>query len=356
MRLFVTILLFYFSMFSFEVEASQKEVEDFDPMDMIMHHIEDSHEFHILSYHNSAGEKIDIALPLPVILWHEGGFHFFMSSNFARGEEIISLNDSDEYIRLYHEKIYYTDSSGRINYDEQGNIANSKPLSFSITKNVFSLFIGSLLIFWIFGAAARKYSKRGGLSVPKGIQLVVEPIILFVRDDIARAQIDKSKADFFMPYLLTLFFFIWINNLVGLIPFFPGGANLSGNIGFTLALGISAFIAVNVFGSKEHWQEVLTAPGVPFFAKIFLVPVEIIGLFTKPFALMLRLFANITAGHIIILSLTSMIFIMRSIYVAPVTILLSLIMMSLEFLVAILQAYIFTLLTSLFIGMAVNEH
>lgn len=326
----------------------------FDATEMIMHHIADAHEFHIVTYTKASGEEVHISMPLPVIIWHSGRFHAFMSSRFHGGKNLVPVEGA--YLKLYHGKIYLTNVEGTIHYNEKGEVANAKPLNFSITKNVASMFLGSFLIFLIFGTAAKRYSKRGGLAVPKGIQLLVEPIILFVRDDIAREQIDARKADLFMPYLLTLFFFIWINNLIGLIPFFPGGANLSGNISFTLTMAVMSFFAINIFGSKHYWKEVLIAPGIPFFVKIFLVPVEIIGLITKPFALMLRLFANITAGHIIILSLTSMIFIMQSVYAAPMTILLSLIMYSLEFLVAILQAYIFTLLTSLFIGMAVNEH
>ncbi|ASB49007.1 F0F1 ATP synthase subunit A [Alkalitalea saponilacus] len=356
MKLISTIcVLFIFGFHYMETKAaeSNKEDEPFDPAYMIMHHIEDAHDFHILSYTNAQGEKVDINFPLPVILWHNKSLHFFMSWTFRQPDPVVPFGDT--FLRLYHEKIYYTDPDGTILYNENGTIANSKPLSFSITKNVFSLFVGCLIIFWIFGAAAKRYSKRGGLAVPKGIQLLVEPIILFVRDDIIRAQIDKEKADKFTPYLLTLFFFIWINNLVGLIPFFPGSANLSGNISFTMTLAVISFLAINVFGSKHYWKHLLIAPGVPFIAKIFLIPVEIVGIFTKPFGLMLRLFANITAGHIIILAITAMIFIIRSFAVAPMTILLSLIMISLEFLVAILQAYIFTLLTSLFIGMAVNE-
>ncbi len=333
--------------------SENRNNEEFDATEMIMHHIADSHEWHIISFNTTAGNEFRLTLPLPIIIWHNGGFHSFLSNKFNGGKSAVSVGY--DYVALYHGHIYLTDSAGTILKDQKGEVINSRVLDFSITRNVASMFLGVFLILIIFGFAARGYSKRGGLGVPKGIQLIVEPVILYVRDDIIRAQIHGKKADLFTPYLLTLFFFIWVNNLIGLVPFFPGGSNLSGNIAFTLTLAIISFLATNLFASGHYWKEILIAPGTPFFVKIFLVPVEIIGLFTKPFALMLRLFANITAGHIIILSLATIIFVLKSIYVAPLTILLSLVMFSLEFLVALLQAYIFTLLTSLFIGMAVND-
>lgn len=352
----VAILVFFLfaglgQLFGSQPEASENE--EFDATEMIMHHIADSHEWHVISFTGPSGKHIQITLPLPVILIHQGKIWSFLSSKFHHGESIVPLGS--DYVALYHGHIYLTDASGTIQKDENGNILNASPLSLSITRNVASMFLGAFLLILIFGTTARAYSKRGGLAVPKGIQLVIEPIVLYVRDDIIRAQIHGRKADFFTPYLLTLFFFIWINNLIGLIPFFPGATNLSGNISFTLTLAVFSFLSVNLFANGHYWKEILVAPGTPFYVKLFLVPIEIIGMFTKPFALMLRLFANITAGHIIILSLTAIIFVLKSIYAAPLTILLSLIMFSLEFLVALLQAYIFTLLTSLFIGMAVNE-
>jgi len=355
MRIVYLFILGFFWLPNFILAGGDAPVEDkFDPTAKIMSHITDSHEVPVIAFTNDLGEKVRVNLPLPVIIWHEGRLNIFMSSRFKGGKEVVSIPGG--FLKLYKQKIFLTNREGVITYDAEGIPTNQRPLNFSITRNTASMMLVVLIIFIVFGIAARKYSKHGGLEPPRGIQLIVEPLVLFVRDDIARAQIDRERADFFVPYLLTLFFFIWFNNLMGLIPFFPGGANLSGNIAFTMTLAVISFFTVNVFGSKHYWQEILVAPGAPFFVKIFLVPVEIIGLFTKPFALMLRLFANITAGHIIILSITSMIFIMKSLMVAPMTILLLLILYSLEFLIAILQAYIFTLLTALFIGMAVNKH
>ena len=353
MRVFI--LLFFIIILTTKSfgSPSEKQGAEFDATEMIMHHIADSHEWHIISFTTLSGKEIHLKLPLPIIVWHDGRVWSFLSYKFHHGQEIVPIGD--DYLALYHGQIYLTDDHGTIQKGEDGQVLNARPLDFSITKNVASMFLGAFLLILIFGTTARIYSKKGGLAVPKGIQLFVEPIILYVRDDIIKAQIHGRKADLFTPYLLTLFFFIWINNLIGLIPFFPGGSNLSGNIAFTLTLAFISFLATNIFASGHYWKEILIAPGTPFYVKFFLVPIEIIGMFTKPFALMLRLLANITAGHIIILSLTAIIFVLQTIYAAPLTVLLLLIMYCLEFLVALLQAYIFTLLTSLFIGMAVNE-
>jgi F-type H+-transporting ATPase subunit a len=335
-------------------EESEEEASEFDVTEMIMHHIGDAYDFHIVSFTNGRGEKVHLSLPLPVIIWHEGALEVFLSSKFEGGASLVAAGE--DFLKLYHEKVYLTDSQGTIFYDDQHNVLNAKPLNFSITKNVASMLLASFLMVVLFVTVARRYSRKGALVVPKGMQLAIEPLVLYLRDDIVGAQIDKDKMDKFLPFLLTIFFFIWFNNLLGLIPFFPGGANTSGNIAFTLTLAVFTFFAINIFGSRHYWKEIFTAPGTPLFLKFLLVPIEFVGLFTKPFALMLRLFANITAGHIIVLSLTSVIFVLQTVYVAPLSILLSLMIFSLEFLVALLQAYIFTLLAALFIGLAVNEH
>ena len=183
----------------------------------------------------------------------------------------------------------------------------------------------------------------------------MEPLVLFVRDDIAVPNIGK-KADKFLPYLLTVFFFIWINNLIGLVPFFPGSANLTGNISFTVTLALITFLITNFNGNKDYWKHIFATPGVPVWLAPIMIPVEIMGILAKPIALLIRLFANITAGHIIILSLISLIFIFKSVAIAPVSVGFVLFMNVLELLVAAIQAYIFTLLSALFIGMAVEEH
>jgi len=353
MRIFFCLIIWLASICNIFASPSEKEEEEFDVTGMIMHHISDAHEWHIISFNKGTDKEVSITMPLPVILWHNG-LYVFSSSRF-KGGKVVQIGDN--YVVYEHGHVYLTNSEGHLEHDAEGEITSPKPtLDISITRNVASMFMGVVLLLWFFGSAARGYSKRGGLSVPKGVQILVEPIVLFLRDSIVYEQIhDKRKADFFMSYLLTLFCFIIINNFIGLIPFFPGGSNLSGNIAFTFTLATISFFAVNLFANKHYWKHLFTAPGIPIPIKVLIIPIEIIGVFTKPFALMLRLFANVTAGHIIILSLTAMIFIMGNYAVPFMTVLLSLMMYCLELLVTFLQAYIFTLLTALFIGMAVNE-
>ena len=228
------------------------------------------------------------------------------------------------------------------------------PLDFSITKAVFGMIVASVILLWLMLATARSYSKRG-VTAPRGLQGFLEPVILFVRDDIAVPNIGEKKYARFMPYLLTVFFFILINNLLGLIPIFPFGSNVTGNINVTFVLAVCTFLITQISANKSHWRHVFAAPGVPVWLLPIMIPIEVIGLISKPFALMVRLFANITAGHIIVLSLVSLIFIFKSVFVAPASVLFVLFMDCIELLVAFLQAYVFTLLSALFIGMATAE-
>jgi F-type H+-transporting ATPase subunit a len=354
MKRIIICLLFWAVMIGtiFASHSSENETkeEKFDATEMIMHHIGDSHEWHIISFNKGKENEVHLTIPLPVILWYNG-LHVFSSARLHH-EKVIQIGEN--FVTYEHGHFYLSTSKGSLLY--YGDEKLIKPLDFSITKNVASMLMGALILLLVFGSAANGYAKRGGLSVPRGIQLLVEPLVLFIKDDIIKEQIhDKRKANFFTPYLMTLFCFIIINNLIGLVPFFPGGSNVSGNISFTVTMAVISFLAVNIFASKTHWKHTFLAPGIPIPIKIFIVPVEFIGLFTKPFALMLRLFANITAGHIIILSLTSIIFVLGTLAASPLTVILSFMMFCLELLVAFLQAYIFTLLTALFIGMAVNE-
>ncbi len=309
--------------------------EKFSPSEMIMHHIKDTHEFHIWG---------EIALPLPVILWTEHGLDMFMSGGFYHGDGIIAT-DKGTY-EMNHEHIYYA--------GEYGEEAHAAPLDFSITRNVFSLFLSFALISWIFISIANSYKKRGS-SAPKGMQSFFEPIIIYVRDEIVRPNVGEKKYATYLPYLLTLFFFIWINNLIGLIPFFPGGSNLSGNIAFTFTLSLLTFLIVQFSANKAYWKHIFWMPGVPVLVRFILAPIELLGTVSKAFALMIRLFANISGGHIVVLSLASMVFMFKSYVVGGVVTPFLLFIMVLELMVAAIQAYVFTLLTSLFIGMAVAE-
>ena len=211
-----------------------------------------------------------------------------------------------------------------------------------------------VLILFVFLKTASHYSKNGAVA-PKGIASFMEPLIVFVRDDIAKVNIGEKKYMKFMPYLLTVFFFIWFNNLLGLIPWI-GGANLTGNIAVTMVLAVFTLIITNINGNKGYWGHIFWMPGAPVPVKILLMPIELVGVLTKPFALMIRLFANITAGHIVVLSLLSLIFIFKSVGMSAVSVPFALFISVLELLVAFLQAYVFTMLSALFIGTAVADH
>lgn len=325
-------------------EASEKK--EFNPAELAMEHVLDSHEWHIADYNGQS-----FSIPLPVILW-DNGLKAFMSSEFDHGHRVVEKGG--EHYVISHETIYKTDAEGTLNLDPEGHPSNDKPLDFSITKNVASMFISVLLLLAIFIGAARSYD---GAKVPKGIARFVEPLIVFVRDDIARNNIGEKKYKKFLPYLLTVFFFIWINNLIGLLPIPPGGgANVTGNIAVTMVLALFTFVLTTIHGNKDYWKHILWMPGVPVAVKPLLAVVEFLGIFTKPFALMIRLFANITAGHIIILSLLSLIFIFETEWASIASVPFVIFMSCIELLVALLQAYIFTLLSALFIGLAVQEH
>ncbi len=357
----LALLLFYFFLIVPFAAASSGEGKDslannkeeaFDQMGMVMHHIADAHYWNVFSYKNSSGETVEFIIPLPIILYENGKLHTFMSSAFHHNKNGV-VESKGTYFLTEHGKIYITNQAGDVQLDDNHHILNSKPLDLSFTRNIASMWISIAIILLLFISMARMY--KNPLKAPKGIQSFFEPIVLFVRDDIVYTQIGKKKGEKFLPYLMTLFFFIWLNNLLGLVPFFPGGSNLSGNIAFAMVLAVATFLITNLNGSKTYWHHLFTAPGIPSVVKVILVPVEILGVFTKPFALMIRLFANITAGHMLILSLVSMIFVFKSLYVAPPTVLIVMAMSVLELFVGVLQAYIFTLLSALFIGMAVHE-
>ena len=322
--------------------GNQKE-EKFNPSEFIMDHIGDSHEWHILTRKN--GESV--AIYLPVIVYNKkSGLNVFSSRKLAHGHEYkgFRLEEAGEY----KGKIVALDDGGQI---DKGNM----PLDFSMTKTVIGMLAAALIGLWLFLSLAHSY-KKTGISYPKGIQKFLEPIIYFIRDDIVIPNIGQEKHEKFMPYLLSVFFFILINNVMGLIPFPPPfGANVTGNIAVTMSLALFTFTIIQINGTKNYWRHIFATPGVPFWLLPIMIPVEIIGMFSKPFALTVRLFANITAGHIIVMSLLALIFIFDSLTVAPVSIIFVIFMDCLELLVAFLQAYVFTLLSALFISLAVAE-
>ncbi len=318
--------------------------EGFQPGAFIMDHIADSYEWHI----TTIGEK-HVSIPLPVILYsEEKGFDVFLSSKFHHG------HDAYKGYEIAHEG----DLKGKIVYQNDGG-EWVRPWDISITKNVTALLISMLILLWVFISVANAYKRRPG-QAPTGLQNMLEPLILFIRDDVAKSSIGEKKYERFMPYLLTIFFVIFLNNLMGLIPFFPGGANVTGNIAVTLIFALITFVITSLNGNRNYWGHIFWPP-VPHALKPLMIPIEIIGVFIKPFVLMVRLFANITAGHIIMLGFFSLIFIFGAMSpaagygVSVVTILFTVFMSFLELLVAFIQAYVFTFLSALYIGMAVEE-
>jgi len=331
---FFAYITFFFSVLP--VYSSEDSETKEGPTDFIMHHVQDSHEWHFATIGHT-----HVTLPLPVIIYEIGsGLKFYMSSDFV-----------DEHHNKVEVDGYFI--------DEHDHIASSDPsrsfFDISITKNVLTLFISVILLFVVFLSTASKY-KKDPLKAPTGIQSFMEPIILFVRDEIARPTIGEKKYEKFMPYLLSVFFFIWFNNLMGLLP---GAANLTGNIAVTMTLALFTFIITTFSGTKSYWKHIFNTPGVPWWLKlpVPLMPfVEFIGVLTKPFSLMVRLFANITAGHIIIMSLIALVFIFQSWTVGIVSVLFGLFMMMIELLVAFIQAFVFTLLSAIYFGLATEDH
>jgi F-type H+-transporting ATPase subunit a len=311
----------------------------FDAKEVIFGHVMDAHEFHFFSYKGSDGQEHHATIPLPVILYSpQKGFSVFMSSQFHHGHEEV-----DGY-RLAGNKIVPVDPSVQV-YD------------FSLTRNVVQMFIALGLLIWLMTGVAKRYRDGQGVhTAPKGFQNAIEPVISFIRDEVAKPNIGH-KYKKYMPFLLTIFFFILINNIFGLIP---GSANVTGNIAFTAVLGVITFIVVNLNGNQHYWGHIVNPP-VPFGIKFIMVPVEILSIFTKAFALIIRLFANMLAGHIIIICLISLIFIFGSISkgvgvgFAPVSVAFAAFIYMIEILVAFIQAFIFTNLTAVFIGQAVEE-
>lgn len=327
-----------------EAEEKGEGKEKFKASTYILEHLADSHEWHIYTKQN--GDEVAIYLPV-IVYSKEKGLNFFSSKHLAHGHEYRGFKIEEE-----------GDLKGKIvNVDEAGKADEENlPLDLSMTKTVVAMLSAAIIGLIIFLSLARSY-KKTGISHPKGMQRFLEPVILFIRDDIAIPNIGHKKYEKYMPYLLTAFFFIFINNLMGLIPFPPPfGGNVTGNIAITFFLAFCTFIITQFSGNKNHWRHVFATPGVPVWLLPIMIPVEIIGLFSKPFALMIRLFANMLAGHIVILSLICLIFIFNSLALAPVSIFFVIFMDFMELLVAALQAYIFTLLSALFISLAVQEN
>ncbi len=344
-----------FALLPFSAIAQEENIpaeptdEEFNATDMILHHIGDSHGWHFFG----SGDN-SYTLPLPVILYTDNGLVTFSSSEFhhdIEGEYVVE-KEGMRFVN-YHEKIYKLDEGAEtLAFNEDHEALNaSKPWNFSITKNVAAMFLTVIIMLVFFISLARHHKKSK--HAPKGLNNVLETLVLFVRDEIAIPQIGEKKYMKFMPFLLTVFFFIWITNLLGLLP---GAANVTGNIAVTVSLGLFTLALIIFNGNRDFWKHTFWMPGIPTWVKPILAIVEGLGIFIKPLALMIRLFANITAGHIIILSLLGLIFILENAGVAGISVPFALFITVLELLVAFLQAFIFTILSALFIGMAVEEH
>ncbi len=324
-------LILFFLYFNANAEDSS-ESKNFNPGELITEHISDSHIWHF--WEGRYG-----TVYLPVILYSsDRGIEIFSSGNFfdVNGQ----LTEFKGY-KLENDKIIPTDNSRKI-------------IDFSITKNVTSIFISVILLCWIFFRVERGYRVNEG-KAPKGIQSFFEPIIIYIRDEVAKPVIGP-KYERFLPYLLTLFFFIWFNAMLALLP---GSANVMGNIAVTMTLAIFTFIITQFSANRHYWKHIFNTPDVPWWLKlpVPLMPfVEILSVFTKPFSLTIRLFANMVAGHIVLLSLISLIFVFKSIWIGPGSVLFGIFMYFLEIFVALLQAFIFTILSAMYFGEAIAEN
>ncbi|WP_246186202.1 F0F1 ATP synthase subunit A [Phnomibacter ginsenosidimutans] len=362
-----SLLVAVFSVFSFGVamaeeghepaqhEAGATHEEKLDPGKIIIEHVTDAHDFHFMDIGGKA-----ISIPLPVILYSEGKWHMFSSGNFHHGHEAHDgfFLVNDHYIQqmkaegvdvsgLKNQQIIAVDAEGKPN-------ASVQVYDFSMTKNVVQMLLASILLIVLMSSIAKKYAKNGPNKAPSGFQNAVEPVITFVRDEVAKPNL-HGKYQRYLPFLLTVFFFILINNLFGLIP---GSANVTGNLALTAVLALISFIVILFSTNKHFWGHVFWFPGVPVPVKLIMLPVELMGIFTKPFALMIRLFANMVAGHVIILSFIILIFIFGAMSkslgygTSPIFVGLAVFIYAIEVLVAFIQAFIFTNLTAVFIGQA----
>ncbi len=347
---FIRLLIFFllagnaFTLFGQESKENEEGSGKFNADTFILDHIADSHEWHLFT--RKDGESVAVYLPV-IVYSKDKGLNIFSSKRFAHGHDYRGFRLEEE--GELKGKIVTVNEDGVV--DEE-----NLPLDISLTKTVIGMLAAALICLLLFMSLARSYRKTG-ISEPRGLQSFLEPVILFIRDDIAIPNLGDHKYEKYMPYLLTVFFYILINNLMGIVPFPPPfGANVTGNIAVTFTLAAFTFVIIQFSGNRAYWRHIFATPGVPIWLLWIMIPVELIGLLAKPFALMIRLFANMLAGHIIALSLIALIFIFGTLALAPVSIFFVVFMDFMELLVAFLQAYIFTLLSALFIGMAIQEN
>ncbi len=329
--------------------GQDEEKKDLDIGNFIIGHVSDSYDWHITTIGHT-----HVSLPLPVILYsQEQGLVVFMSNKLH--------NETHSYQNFFisEEKDLYKGKIMERLSDEETVV---RPFDISITKNVLALFISSIMLIWIFISTAKRY-QRSPNEAPRGLQSLLEPLVIFIRDEIAKEELGE-KADKYLPYLLTVFFFILLNNLMGMIPIFPGGYNLTGNIAVTMVLALFTFVITTFSGTGHYWKHIFWPPDVPWWLKapLPLLPIiELVGVFTKPFVLMVRLFANIIGGHMVMLTFFSLIFIFGAMSVSVglgvsvLSVALTIFDTLLELLVAFIQAYVFTLLSAIYFGMAIEK-
>lgn len=332
---------------------TKEEVEAY-----IIHHIKDSHDFSLFSYTDGEGVRKHFGFPLPVIVYTSQGLVTFMSSEFHHNDDghVIVEKDGLKFAKI-HSKIYELDAeASTVSFDADHHPTNAhKVLDFSITKSVVGILFVGLLLLWWFSSLARQYKTK---QIPTGFARVLEPLVIYVRDEIARPNIGEKHYRRFTGYLLTVFFFIWVLNLLGLTPL---GFNVTGQLAVTACLAIFTLIIYTVSGTKGYWMHMIWMPGVPVLIRPVLAVIELAGAFLiKPFSLLVRLFANISAGHIVVMSLIAIMFTLKNslgvVGATGLSLVLSFFITLIEVLVAFLQAYIFTMLSALFIGMAVDDH
>ncbi len=382
--IFLFVVLVFLSL-SGSASGGESKEGGFNAGEMIMHHIADAHQIHIIG---------SIHIPLPVIVYHEGHLDMFMSNKFWNGHNqegelqfvpytassgITYENDQEAIIVSSgdHPNVDHAHHSDMHNDVHTSHVADSlalevaapvaahhpeqvKPIDFSITKSVFGMLLVLTIMFFLFKGMAKSYVKRKGMA-PKGATNLLEPFVMFIRNDVAVPSIGKKKADKYVPFLLTVFFFIWMCNLLGLIPFI-GGFNITGTLSITIVLAIIVFLITTFSGNAHYWGHIFWPPGIPLGIKLILVPIEIFSIFLKPAVLMIRLTANIAAGHIIILAFVGLILMFGQTSAAAGygvgvgAVLFMVFMFFIELLVAFLQAYVFTLLTAIYFGDATQEH
>jgi F-type H+-transporting ATPase subunit a len=314
--------------------------------EFINHHLLDAHDF-TFSANEETGEHYGFSLP--IILWdNDNGLQVFSSSKFHHGEAVAESNGN--YYVLHHEKIYKTDANGALT-EEHGHPTNIRPLDFSITKGVVGIIGVALLMLLLFTALAKSYAKNNGIA--SGVGRFFEPLVLYVRDEIAIPNIGEKNYKKYMSYLLTIFFFIFFLNILGLTPL---GFNVTGNITITLSLALLTYLITTFTANKNYWSHMLWMPGVPVILRPVLAIIELLGTIIKPFSLMIRLYANMMAGHVVLMSIIGLMFIFKSWIGSSLSFVLAFGLSILEILVAFLQAYIFTMLTSLYFGAGNEEH